>query len=84
MGGMHTPHAPNEPMLSADDAFAGAERSEDRWRRFEQDRGLRWVVVELPERTFLALQQVAERQNQTVSRLVGQVMTDLAEVFGPS
>lgn len=57
---MYVPHEPDEPVLSAQDAFADAERSEERWQTFEQSRGLKRVLVELPEPTFLALQQAAE------------------------
>jgi len=78
------PHEPDEPLLSVEDAFADAEQSEERWRAFEKSHGLKRVIVDLPEPTFLALQRVAERQNQTVARLVGQVMIDLADAFEPS
>ena len=78
---LYAPHEPNEPLLSAQDAFVDAARSEARWQTFEQAQHLRRVLVELPEPAFLALEKLAERQNQTVARLVGQVMADLAETF---
>jgi hypothetical protein len=80
----YAPHEPDEPVMSAEDAFADADRSEARWRAFEREQRLRRVLVELPEPAFLALEQVAARQKQTVARLVGQVMTELADVFAPS
>ncbi|MBN1812178.1 MAG: hypothetical protein JXA14_10110 [Anaerolineae bacterium] len=76
-------HEPDEPLLSVEDAYADAEQSEERWQAFEESHGLKRVLVDLPEPIFRALQRVAERQNQTVARLVGQVMTDLADAFEP-
>jgi hypothetical protein len=81
---LYAPHEPDEPVMSAEDAFADAESSEARWRAFEREQRLRRILVELPEPAFLALEQAAVRQKQTVAHLVGQVMTELADVFAPS
>lgn len=78
------PHELDEPLLSVEDVFSDAEQSEDRWQVFEKSHGLKRVLVDLPEPTFRALERVAGRQNQTVARLVGRVMIDLADAFEPS
>lgn len=84
MSKSYAAHEPNEPALSAQDAFADAARSEARWQTFEREQHLRRVLIELPEPAFLALEKIAERQNQTVARLVGQVIAELAGTFAPA
>jgi len=84
-GGLqYAPHEPDEPVLSAEDAFKDAERSEARWQTFEREQRLRRVLVELPEPAFLALEKLAGRQRQSVARLVGQVIVELVDAFAPS
>ena len=80
----YLPHEPNEPVLSAEEAFEDARQSEARWQHFEQTQHLRRLLIELPEPAFLALEQLAARQQQSVAHLVGRVMLELVESFVPS
>jgi hypothetical protein len=84
MSKQYAPHEPDEPVLSAEDAFRDAECSEARWQLYEREQHLRRVLVELPEPAFLALEKLAERQKQTVAHLVSQVMVELVDTFAPS
>jgi hypothetical protein len=40
MSKQYAPHEPDEKLLSVDDAFRDADRSEARWQAFEQGRHL--------------------------------------------
>jgi hypothetical protein len=61
MGPQYAPHEPAEEVLSVEDAFRDAERSEGRWRAFEQEEYLRRMLIELPEPAYLTLEELAKR-----------------------
>ena len=81
MSKQYTPHEPDENLLSVDDAFRDADRSEVRWQAFEQGRHLKRVVIELREPTYETPEQLARRQNRTVSHMVEEVITQLFTTF---
>jgi len=83
MSKQHAPHEPDEKLLSADDAFRDADRSEARWQAFEQERHLKRVVIELREPAYGTLEELARRQNRTVSRMVEEVIDQLLAAFVP-
>lgn len=84
MSKQYAPHEPEEELLSAEDAFRDAERSEARWRAFEREQRLRPVLIELPETAYLTLEDLAKRQGRTVPRLIEQVIGELLVTFSPS
>ncbi len=84
MSKQYAPHEPEEEVLSVEDAFRDAERSEERWRVFEQEKYLRRVFIELPEPAYLTLEELARRQKQTVPRLIERVIRELLVTFAPS
>jgi hypothetical protein len=84
MAKQYAPHEPEEEVLSVEDAFRDAERSEGRWRAFEQEEYLRRVFIELPEPAYLTLEELARRQKQTVPRLIERVIGELLITFAPS
>ena len=49
MSKQYTPHEPDEKLLSADDAFRDADRSEARWQAFERDRRFRRAMTDPSE-----------------------------------
>jgi predicted DNA-binding ribbon-helix-helix protein len=83
MSKQYAPHEPEEEVLSVEDAFRDAERSEARWRAFEQGEHLRRVFIELPEPAYLTLEELARRQKQTVPRLIERVIGELLVTFAP-
>jgi len=84
MSKQFAPHEPEEKLLSVDDAFRDAEQSEARWRAYERKQCVRRVLIELPEPSYLALEELAKRQNRTVSRLIEQVIGELVTTFALS
>lgn len=80
----NAPHEPGEELLSVEDAFRDAERSEGRWQAFECEQRLRRVFIELPEPAYWTLEELARRQNRTVPRLIEQVISELLVTFAPS
>lgn len=83
MSKQYAPHEPEEEVLSVEDAFRDAERSEARWRAFEQKGYLRRVLIELPESAYLTLEELARRQKQTVPGLIERVIGELLVTFAP-
>ena len=83
MSKQYAPHEPEEEVLSVEDAFRDAERSEARWRAFEQEAYLRRVFIELPEPAYLTLEELARRQKQTVPGLIERVIGELLVTFAP-
>jgi hypothetical protein len=83
MSKQYAPHEPEEEVLSVEDAFRDAERSEARWRAFEQEEYLRRVLIELPEPAYLTLEELARRQKQTVPGLIERVIGELLVTFAP-
>lgn len=79
----YAPHEPNEALLSVEDAFRDADLSEARWQAFEQERRLKRVVIELQEPAYGALEELARRQDRTVSRIVEEVINQLLATFAP-
>ena len=67
-----------------EDAFQDADLSEGRWQAFEQEQRLQRVLIELPEPAYLALENLAKRQNQTVPRLIEHPVQELLVTFVPS
>jgi hypothetical protein len=84
MSQRYAPHEPEEEVLSAENAFQDAERSEARWQAFERGQHLRRVLIELPEPAYLTLEELARRQDRTVPRLIEQIIRDLLVTFAPS
>jgi|Deesub1362B_J571_1020462.scaffolds.fasta_scaffold11797_3 hypothetical protein len=84
MSKQFAPHEPEEELLSVEEAFRDAERSEVRWQAFEREAGLRRVLIELPEPAYLALEELARRQSRTVPRFIEQVIKELVTMFSPS
>jgi len=83
MSRQYAPHEPEEEVLSVEDAFHDAERSEARWQAFEQEEYLRRVLIELPEPAYLTLEELARRQKQTVPGLIERVIGELLVTFAP-
>ena len=83
MSKQYAPHEPDEKLLSTDDAFRDADRSEARWQAFEQERHLKRVVIELREPAYGTLEELARRQNRTVSRIGEEVIDQLLATFAP-
>ena len=83
MSKQYAPHEPDENLLSADDAFRDADLSEERWRVFEQERHVKRVMIELREPAYGTLEELARRQNRTVSRMVEEVIDQLLATFAP-
>jgi hypothetical protein len=79
----YAPHEPDEELLSAEDAFRDAKLSEVRWQAFEQEQHLKRVVIELQESAYGKLEELARRQNRTVSRMVEDVLSQLLATFAP-
>jgi hypothetical protein len=84
MNKQYAPHEPGEELLSVEDAFRDAKRSEERWQAFEREKRLRRVLIELSEPAYWMLEELARRQNRTVPRLIEQVIGDLLVTFAPS
>ena len=84
MSKQYAPHEPEEEVLSVEDAFRDAERSEARWRAFEREQHLWRVLIELPEPAYLTLEELARRQKQTVPRLIERVIRESLVTFAPS
>ena len=83
MNKQYAPHEPDENLLSADDAFRDADLSEERWRVFEQERHVKRVMIELREPAYGTLEELARRQNRTVSRMVEEMIDQLLTTFAP-
>lgn len=81
MSKRYAPHEPDEKLLSAEDAFRDADLSEARWQDFEQEQRLKRVVIELREPAYETLEQLARRQNRTVSHMVEEAITQLFTTF---
>lgn len=79
----YAPHEADEELLSAEDALRDADLSEARWQAFEQKQHLKRVVIELQEPTYGKLEELARRQNRTVSCMVEDVLSQLLTVFAP-
>ncbi|MDZ7379136.1 MAG: ribbon-helix-helix domain-containing protein [candidate division KSB1 bacterium] len=84
MNKQYAPHEPEEQVLSARDAFQDAEQSTVRWQTVAQERHVQPVLIELPEPMYQTLEELARRQNQTVSRLIEQTIEQLVLTFAPS
>ena len=79
-----SPHEPNEDLVTVEEAFADAEQSEARWRAYEQGQKIKPVLIQLPESTYFALEQLAKQQDRTVPMLIGQLVESLTVAFAPS
>ncbi len=84
MNKQYESHEPDEKLLSVDDAFHDADRSEARWQTFEQEQRLKRVVIELREPVYWTLEELARRQSRTVSRIVEEVIDQLLTTFAPA
>ena len=78
------PHEPNEELLSVDDAFADARRSEARWQAFEAEHNLKRVYIDLPQPLYQTLEQLGKRQELSVPLFIERVIQNLVVTFVPS
>ena len=78
---IYEPHEPEEEVLSTEDAFEDAEKSEARWQTFERDQKRHRLLVELPEPAFSKLEKLAQQRRRTVANLVEEIITGLVDAF---
>lgn len=78
MSKQYAPHEPEEEVLSVEDAFRDAERSEARWRAFEQKVPERKVVHSLEDIPEFASEE-EERAWWATHDLAEELGTDVTE-----
>ena len=79
-----TPHEPEEELLSVEDAFADAARSEALWRDLEHEHPLKQVRIELTELAYGTLEHLAARRHEPVPAFIQHVLEDLLATFSPT
>lgn len=81
---MIMPHEPNEELLSVNDAFDDADRSEARWQAFEAEHGRKRIFIDFSEPLYQTLEKLGQQQQLSVPLFIERVMKDLVMTFAPS